>query len=102
MANLETETINYQRIEDNIAIVRKRLNRPLTLSEKVVYGHLDNPKEQEIKRGSSYLNLRPDRVAFQDATAQVSFKFIFRWLYYNLFRLENLRWLYLLQFIVTT
>ena len=36
-----------------------------------MYGHLDNPEEQEIVRGKSYLNLRPDRVACQDATAQM-------------------------------
>ena len=39
---------------------RRRLNRPLTLAEKIVYGHLDNPHEQEIERGVSYLKLRPD------------------------------------------
>jgi aconitate hydratase len=66
-----------------------RLKRPLTLSEKVVYGHLDDPHNQDIVRGVSYLKLRPDvsvrlstplsglitvlqRVACQDATAQVS------------------------------
>jgi len=49
-----------------------RLRRPLTLSEKVVYGHLDNPKNQDIVRGTSYLLLRPDRVAMQDATAQMA------------------------------
>ncbi|KAI5452222.1 Aconitate hydratase mitochondrial, partial [Naganishia albida] len=64
--------INYQRIEDNLKVVRERLNRPLTLSEKIVYGHLDNPHEQEIERGQSYLKLRPDRVACQDATAQMA------------------------------
>lgn len=48
-----------------------RLNHPLTLAEKIVYSHLDEPKEQDIKRGVSYLKLRPDRVACQDATAQV-------------------------------
>ncbi|KAI8145592.1 aconitate hydratase [Fennellomyces sp. T-0311] len=64
--------INYQRIEDNLAIVRKRLNRPLTLSEKVVYGHLDDAENQDIVRGQSYLKLRPDRVACQDATAQMA------------------------------
>lgn len=37
-----------------------RLNRPLTLAEKIVYGHLDNPHEQDIERGVSYLKLRPD------------------------------------------
>ena len=44
----------------------------MTLSEKIVYGHLDNPKEQDIERGKSYLRLRPDRIAFQDATAQMA------------------------------
>ncbi|KAI0056858.1 aconitate hydratase [Artomyces pyxidatus] len=64
--------INYQRIEDNLAIVRERLQRPLTLSEKIVYGHLDDPHNQDISRGVSYLKLRPDRVACQDATAQMA------------------------------
>lgn len=49
-----------------------RLNRPLTLSEKIVYGHLDDPANQEIERGKTYLRLRPDRVAMQDATAQMA------------------------------
>ncbi|KAI3435493.1 hypothetical protein D9Q98_001559 [Chlorella vulgaris] len=62
----------YQAIEDRLKVVRKRLNRPLTYAEKVVYGHLDDPEGQEIKRGVSYLNLRPDRVAMQDATAQMA------------------------------
>ncbi|KAF8632661.1 hypothetical protein AX17_004794 [Amanita inopinata Kibby_2008] len=64
--------INYQRIEDNLAIIRERLRRPLTLSEKIVYGHLDDPHNQDIERGVSYLKLRPDRVACQDATAQMA------------------------------
>ncbi|CAG8741142.1 20952_t:CDS:2 [Dentiscutata erythropus] len=73
MSNFEPDKyINYQRIEDNLAIVKKRLRRPLTLSEKIVYGHLDNAAEQEIIRGTSYLRLRPDRVACQDATAQMA------------------------------
>ncbi|EEC15463.1 aconitase, putative [Ixodes scapularis] len=49
----------------------QKLNRPLTLSEKILYSHLDQPETQEIERGTSYLRLRPDRVAMQDATAQV-------------------------------
>lgn len=64
--------INYKKIDENINIVRQRLNRPLTMSEKIVYGHLDDPHNQEITRGSSYLKLRPDRVACQDATAQMA------------------------------
>uniref|UniRef100_A0A2K6LFZ7 Aconitase 2 n=1 Tax=Rhinopithecus bieti TaxID=61621 RepID=A0A2K6LFZ7_RHIBE len=66
------EYIHYDLLEKNINIVRKRLNRPLTLSEKIVYGHLDDPAGQEIERGKSYLRLRPDRVAMQDATAQMA------------------------------
>lgn len=62
----------YDKLTSNLKIVKKRLNRPLTLSEKVLYSHLDNPKEQEIVRGDSYLRLRPDRVAMQDATAQMA------------------------------
>jgi aconitate hydratase len=44
----------------------------LTLSEKILYGHLTEPKEQEIERGASYLLLNPDRVAMQDVTAQMA------------------------------
>jgi len=64
--------INYKRIDDNLKIVRDRLGKPLTLSEKIVYGHLDDAKNQDIQRGKSYLKLRPDRVACQDATAQMA------------------------------
>uniref|UniRef100_A0A8C9DDT4 Aconitase 2 n=1 Tax=Prolemur simus TaxID=1328070 RepID=A0A8C9DDT4_PROSS len=67
-----TEYIRYDLLEKNINIIRKRLNRPLTLSEKIVYGHLDDPANQEIERGKTYLRLRPDRVAMQDATAQMA------------------------------
>lgn len=44
----------------------------MTLSEKILYGHLAEPKEQAIERGSSYLLLHPDRVAMQDVTAQMA------------------------------
>lgn len=49
-----------------------RLKGPLTLSEKLVYSHLEDPAGQELERGKSYLRLRPDRVAMQDATAQMA------------------------------
>ncbi|MFA5944620.1 MAG: aconitate hydratase [Candidatus Thermoplasmatota archaeon] len=55
-----------------LAVVRKRLNRPLTLTEKLIYGHLDDPQNAELVRGTSYLDLRPDRVTMQDATAQMA------------------------------
>ena len=49
-----------------------RLAHPLTLSEKILYSHLSDSKTKDIVRGSSYLNLTPDRVAMQDATAQMA------------------------------
>lgn len=64
--------INYKENIKNVDIVKSRLNRPLTYAEKILYGHLDNPEGQEIIRGQSYLKLRPDRVACQDATAQMA------------------------------
>lgn len=59
-------------MSENLEIVRARLQRPLTYSEKILYSHLDDPHGQEIERGTSYLRLRPDRVACQDATAQMA------------------------------
>jgi len=62
----------YQTTREKTEVIRKRLNRSLTLAEKIIYGHLDDPQNQEINRGSSFLLLRPDRVAMQDATAQMA------------------------------
>ena len=62
----------YKNMQDRVNIVRHRLNRPLTLGEKILYGHLDDPDNQELEPGTSYLQLRPDRVAMQDATAQMA------------------------------
>lgn len=64
--------INYQKLTENLKIVRDRLQQPLTLAEKITYSHLDDPKGQDLIRGESYLLLRPDRVAMQDATAQMA------------------------------
>lgn len=64
--------INYKKMSENLNIVRSRLQRPLTYAEKVLYSHLDDPHGQDIERGTSYLKLRPDRVACQDATAQMA------------------------------
>jgi aconitate hydratase len=52
--------------------VRDRLQRPLTLAEKILFGHLCDPAKQDLTRGESLLQLRPDRVAMQDATAQMA------------------------------
>lgn len=73
MSRFEPETsLPYATLEERLDVVKNKLKRPLTLSEKVLYSHLDNPEGQEIKRGQSYLKLRPDRVAMQDATAQMA------------------------------
>ena len=73
MTNLEKGNfINYAKMHENLGIVRSRLNRPLTYAEKILYSHLDDPHGQDIERGKSYLKLRPDRVACQDATAQMA------------------------------
>ena len=63
------ETI-YATLADNLEIVRRRLHRPLTLSEKVLLGHLDDAEHQELEVGKSQLALRPDRVVFQDVLGQ--------------------------------
>jgi aconitate hydratase len=55
----------YNKIENNLTVVRRRLNRPLSLSEKILYGHLADANTQEIVRGKSFLLLNPDRVAMQ-------------------------------------
>jgi aconitate hydratase len=62
----------FKRVEKNLAVIRKRLNRELTLSEKILLGHLDDPENQKLQRGDATLRLRPDRVAMQDATAQMA------------------------------
>ncbi|MSQ26394.1 MAG: aconitate hydratase, partial [Dehalococcoidia bacterium] len=63
---------SYQRTQKNLAVVRQRLGRPLNLAEKVLYGHLADPQGQELVAGKSYLLLKPDRIAMQDATAQMA------------------------------
>ncbi len=62
----------YAKSRSRLAIVRGRLGRPLTLAEKVLFGHLTDPAGQELARGEATLALRPDRVAMQDATAQMA------------------------------
>jgi aconitate hydratase len=54
----------------NLAVVRRRLGKPLTLADKVLLGHLDDPENQEMIPGESYLLVRPDRVILQDVLGQ--------------------------------
>jgi aconitate hydratase len=53
-------------------IGRKRLGRALTLGEKILFAHLDDPQNADFERMKSFLDLRVDRVAMQDATAQMA------------------------------
>ena len=62
----------YETMERSLAIVRDRLRRPLTLADKVLLGHLDDPANQEMNPGHSYLLLRPDRVVLQDVLGQTA------------------------------
>ena len=73
-ANTPIELVEdvYDELPGNVAIARKRLGRPLTLTEKILVNHLADPAGQEIERGRSYADFHPDRVAMQDATAQMA------------------------------
>lgn len=62
----------YLTMEKNLSIVRKRLNRPLTLTEKILFSHLTDPENQVFSPGQGTLSLCPDRVAMQDATSQMA------------------------------
>ena len=61
----------YASMKAKLAAVKARLGRPLTFAEKVIFSHLDDPAS-ELRAGEAYLELRPDRVAMQDATAQMA------------------------------
>ncbi|GMV93354.1 MAG: aconitate hydratase [Candidatus Hydrogenedentota bacterium] len=63
----------YGRIADRVAAARRVLGRPLTLTEKILYAHLfDGVAKEAYARGESYVDFAPDRVAMQDATAQMA------------------------------
>ena len=67
------ELINrvYATLEQRVGAMRARLGHALTLSEKILANHLDVP-DAAVERGVSYVDFRPDRVAMQDATAQMA------------------------------
>jgi aconitate hydratase len=63
----------YQRMPERIEAARRVLGRPLSLTEKILYGHLWNgDADTAFERGKSYVDFAPDRVAMQDATAQMA------------------------------
>jgi len=63
----------YARMAERIEAARKVVNKPLTLTEKILYSHLDEGfATKAYERGASYVDFNPDRVAMQDATAQMA------------------------------
>ena len=62
----------YKKMERNLEVVRSRFNRPLTLAEKLLLGHLDDAQGAELDPGESYIMLNPDRVVHQDVTGQMA------------------------------
>ena len=71
-ANIDMIKKVYSEFGDKLNKVRKVLNRPLTYAEKVLYTHLWEQATKELTRGKDYSELSPDRVAMQDATAQMA------------------------------
>ena len=73
MFDLEMIKAVYARMDERIAAARKVVNRPLTLTEKILYTHLTQGEAKEAyNRGKDYVDFNPDRVAMQDATAQMA------------------------------
>ena len=73
MFDLDLITRIYKELNAKIEVVKKHLNRPLTLSEKILYAHLYQEQPlRDFKRGADYVDFTPDRVAMQDATAQMA------------------------------
>jgi homoaconitase len=72
--NCDSITPPYAILIENLAQVRKHIKHKLTLAEKILYSHLSEPgrsfADGEKIRGQAYLQLRPERVAMQDASAQ--------------------------------
>jgi aconitate hydratase len=63
----------YEDFRQGVDLAKRIINKPLTLTEKILYAHLDSrDKEKPYVRGTDYVNFKPDRVAMQDATAQMA------------------------------
>lgn len=62
----------YAGYKEKVDAASKILSRPMTYAEKVLYAHLWNPVSKEFRRGEDFVDFRPDRVAMQDATAQMA------------------------------
>ena len=71
--DIEMIRSTYEKVEGRIKTARKVMGHPLTLSEKVLLSHLfENPQTEAFQRSKSYVDFAPDRVAMQDATAQMA------------------------------
>lgn len=62
----------YSELPAKVAAARQLLGRPMTLAEKILYAHTYNPATAAYTRGKDYVDFAPDRVAMQDATAQMA------------------------------
>lgn len=62
----------YQQLPEKVNAARKLLGRPLTQAEKILYAHTYDAADRAYERGKDYVNFAPDRVAMQDATAQMA------------------------------
>ena len=71
-ANLDMIKDSYNNYREKLTAIRKILYRPITYAEKVLYTHLWDKPAKEFKGGKDYVDLAPDRVAMQDATAQMA------------------------------
>ena len=71
-ANFDMIKKVYDNYKGKLTEIRKVVNRPLTYAEKVLYTHLFDEPTKEFNRGKDYVDLAPDRVAMQDATAQMA------------------------------
>ena len=73
MFDLEMIKSVYSRMKQRVEAARTAAKGPLTLAEKILYTHLyQGPASEAFKRGVSYVEFSPDRVAMQDATAQMA------------------------------
>ena len=62
----------YKQFPEKLKTARKIANRPLTLTEKILYCHCSHVLKEDPLRGKTYVDFAPDRVAMQDATAQMA------------------------------
>ena len=62
----------YARLPERVETARRRLGRPVTLAEKILFNHMRDAEGQGVERGVDYGEYQPDRVAMQDATAQMA------------------------------